>query len=83
MLLAEWKFQHPASVGSIKDTQGHSERHQQAFGEGTIEGRRMITVGRDNLSYRQAGGVDQSEYPHAAQSWMWTPNGWVGLKNAC
>lgn len=64
-------------------TRGHSERHKPAFGEGTIEGRRMITLGRDNLSYRQAGGVGQSEHSHAAQSWMWTLNGWVALENAC
>lgn len=64
----------PPSVGGIKKTQGHPNRHQQAFGEGTIEGRRII---------REAEGVYQSEHSQAAQSVMGTLHCWVALVHAC
>lgn len=63
VLLAEWKCRHPASVGGIKKTQDHPDRHQPAFGEGTIEGRRIIRVetGRGCLPIRAQPGCPERD----------------------
>lgn len=63
VLLSEWKCRHPASVGGIKKTQGHPDRHQPAFGEGTIESRRIIRVetGRGCLPIRAQPGCPERD----------------------